>query len=441
MSDLDHEIEPCVDPAVARGLAEVGRTEDLRFSPDGRRIAIAGFARRTVVLVDVEVTGASGAVPTVTIDGLVVAATDLAQPHGLDWLDAETLVVGDRDGGVALIGVPPGGPGVHSAQVSSRPIPGSDRLLGPGSVAVVEGTDGPPEVLVCCNWANEVVRLSLGDESADPVDAEVWLRRGLDLPDGVAVSSDGRWVAVSNHDEQQILVYDRAAAVRPVDRAPAGVLRGTRYPHGLRFTADGGHLLVADAGAPVVHVYGAGDDGWQVAGYPLGAVRVVPDAAFRAGHHRHDEGGPKGIDLDPSGRLLAVTTEHRPLGFVDLAAALRRPPPIDPEELAAYERSTIDRVTATKAARGRAEHDALAAERREHEARALAHRTEGRAEAAEVAAGAAHADAASSRQRAEAAEHRAADAEDHLAAIQATRLWRVADRPRRLYARLRARRP
>ncbi|HEU5151999.1 MAG TPA: hypothetical protein VFU19_15990 [Iamia sp.] len=430
MGALPHQIDPVVPTEVAAALAAVGRTEDLRFSPDGRRLAIAGFAHRTVVLVDLVV----GEGPSVVITGAVVATTDLRQPHGLDWLDPATLVVGDRAGGLALLDAPPAGRGVRALDVATRPVATAPGLLqGPGSVAVA----GRGEVLVAGNWADVVTRhhLAPGDPTT-VVAEEVWLRHGLDLPDGVAVSPDGRWVAVSNHNEQVVLVHDGAEDADPDEHRPAGVLRGARYPHGLRFTGDG-RLLVADAGSPVVLAYRPGPDGWRTAAYPDAAIRVLADETFAAGHRRPDEGGPKGIDVDPSGCVLAVTTEHRTLGFVDLGAALTAPAPPDPAALAAYERDVLARHVAARAEGHRRAHEALAAEVREHDARALAARTEEHLAAVEAAAAAARADAEDARRRAEAAEHRATDAEEHLAAIRATRLWRLADRPRRLYARLR----
>jgi hypothetical protein len=421
-----------VDPLVAEVLAAVGRTEDLRFAPGGRRVAIAGFNVRAVVVLDVEV--AAG--PGVAVTGATVVATDLRQPHGLDWIDASTLVVGDREGGIALLPVPDPVAGVRTVEVVATPVPAAAGLLkGPGSVAVV---GDPPEVLVAGNWSNTITRHRLGP-GPTVVDEDVWLRRSLDLPDGVAASADGRWVAVSNHNQHVVLVYDRAEGVGPDDRRPTAVLRGARYPHGLRFTADGRHLLVADAGAPVVLVFASGPGGWRTAGYPCGAVRVLDDATFATGHRRPDEGGPKGVDIDPSGRVLAFTTEQRALGLVDLRAVLDDPPPVDPVALAGYERLVLAEVDEARSAHHRSAHDALAAEVREHDARALAARTEERVAAVEADTARAHAAADAERRRAEAAERRAAAAEEHLAAIRATRLWRAAAGPRRLYARLRSR--
>ena len=39
---------------VLRALAAVGRTEDVQFSPDGKRLAIAGFAESRILILEVE---------------------------------------------------------------------------------------------------------------------------------------------------------------------------------------------------------------------------------------------------------------------------------------------------------------------------------------------------------------------------------------------------
>ena len=89
------------------------------------------------------------------------------------------------------------------------------------------------------------------------------------------------------------------------------MLRGATYPHGLRFAADDRRLLVADAGAPYVHVFAA-DGSWQGASYPASTIRVMDDETFERARHNPQEGGPKGIDLDPRTKLLIVTSESTP---------------------------------------------------------------------------------------------------------------------------------
>jgi hypothetical protein len=59
-----------------------------------------------------------------------------------------------------------------------------------------------------------------------------------------------RWFAVSNHETHSVLLYQQGPSLT-ADSEPDGILRCVTYPHGLRFSADGYHLFVADAGAPI----------------------------------------------------------------------------------------------------------------------------------------------------------------------------------------------
>jgi hypothetical protein len=179
-------------------------------------------------------------------------------------------------------------------------------------------------VLVCGNWSNVVTRFEL-DASGRLAGGVPALRRWLDLPDGIAASRDGRWLAVSNHNTHSVLVFDRESASDDGD--PVAVLRGVDYPHGLRFTADARLLVVADAGTPYAHVYVAPPDGWTTVGaaYPTATVEVVDGPTFVRGRHNPAEGGPKGIDFDAATRVLVVTCEEQPLAFFDATQLLGRP--------------------------------------------------------------------------------------------------------------------
>jgi hypothetical protein len=46
-------IEVSASPNVKAVLARLGRTEDVTFSPSGRRLAVAGFGHNTVLILDV----------------------------------------------------------------------------------------------------------------------------------------------------------------------------------------------------------------------------------------------------------------------------------------------------------------------------------------------------------------------------------------------------
>jgi DNA-binding beta-propeller fold protein YncE len=302
---------------VRDALAAIGRTEDVRFSPSGRRLAIAGFANGRIAVAEVEISRESSA-PTVAVTAIEnVESPAFQDPHGLDFIDEETIVVGNRGGGVAVVRLTGARAELLATTAPVHDDP-SSLLLSPGSVAV--RSDGERrEVLACNNYAHTVTRHRL-DASGRLVAGEIVARRFLDVPDGLALSADGRWLAVSNHNTHSVLVYDYATLGE--DAEPVGILRGARYPHGIRFADGDRRLVVADAGAPFVHVFAAQDGGWEGVSYPAATMTVMDDETFRRGRYNPQEGGPKGIDVHPGSNVLAATAECLPLAFFDLAPAL-----------------------------------------------------------------------------------------------------------------------
>jgi hypothetical protein len=118
---------------------------------------------------------------------------------------------------------------------------------------------------------------------------------------------------------------------------PDGILRGVRYPHGLRFCSDDRYILVADAGTPYVHVYEKDQFGWAGVRNPFKSVRILTDERFLEGHESTQDGGPKGIDIDRSTSILVTTCKVQPLAFFDLAGILDNISVIGDEEQKALE--------------------------------------------------------------------------------------------------------
>jgi hypothetical protein len=303
--------------AVRAALSTVGRTEDLRFSPDNRLLAIAGYGRRRCLIlrIDVEPTPAG---PRVTIpDFMELTSGSMGDIHGLDFIDDRTFAVANRDGLVAIFALPAGEPAGQSNEIAPiRRIRGGlfCKLKTPGSVAVRKESHGRYSLLVCNNYTHRITRHVvnpwLGHRTSrnHPL-----LRQGLDIPDGIAVSRDGQWIAVSSHGSKDVKMYRMSASLGP-DAEPAGILQNANYPHGLRFTADDRHLLVADAGSPMLHVYERGA-GWEGRRPPARSIAVLDDETFLRGRINDEEGGPKGLDIDRSNSVVAVTCEEH-AGFL-----------------------------------------------------------------------------------------------------------------------------
>lgn len=322
--------------AVASAIRRLGRTEDMRWSPSGRRLALAGYLTNRVLILEA-VTETAAEPSRVELTGyLEIDSPSFNHPHGVAWLDEHTMVVASRYGTVGIFEVPVRWPA--SGRVTLEPVQtiGGDRLdlvKHPGSVSVFPAGLGLLELLVCSGLVNHVSRhlIDLRDAYA-VLSSDSFAGNGVQLPDGVRHAHSGRWVAVSNHDARCVLIFrgDRISG----DAAPDGVLRGIRRPHGLLFSPDDRWILVADADAPFVHVFNSQDGDWNGEREPVSSVQILDDATFERGHFHPGEGGPKGIDLTRDGALLAATCEEDPLVFFDMRPVLGTvavdPDPVEP---------------------------------------------------------------------------------------------------------------
>ena len=250
----------------------------------------------------------------------LLRAPDLARPHGVIWLDDTTLVVANRESELLLIDVT--APSDHRAAVigtrvlvdGTSPVP----VHSPGSVAARWITGDLVEMVVCNNYAHDVTRYIV-DRSDDwkVVDADRLLAASLEIPDGVAISASGEWIAISNHNHNNVHLYRYDEHLGP-DTQPDGVLTGPNYPHGLAFAADDRCLLLADAGLPYVHAYEALDGDWSGRRAPVATTRVMDDDSFNGARYNPQEGGPKGLEITTDD-VVIVTSERQPLGFFPLA--------------------------------------------------------------------------------------------------------------------------
>jgi DNA-binding beta-propeller fold protein YncE len=320
------EIEYTAPQSVTDAVGSLGRTEDVRFSPSNRRLAVASFHRNRIVVFDIDIASSLGATQVALTGGVELSSPALQWPHGLDFIDDDTLIVTSRRSDVALFKLPSGDRDVHSHEVlpiARWPSDGTTLLNAPGSVVVTRVEEDVSEVLICNNSGHTVTRHRLDCDAGRAIrHSEILLQRYLNVPDGVSVSPDRRWIAVSNHTTHNVLLYENSPALN-ADAEPDGILRRVYYPHGLRFSADGRHLFVADAGAPYLHIYAQHPDQWRGVRHPIATVRIMDDAVFGRGRHNPEEGGPKGLDIDACSNVLVVTSECQPLAFFDVPVLLQ----------------------------------------------------------------------------------------------------------------------
>lgn len=309
---------------VREALARIGRTEDIRFSPDNRLLAIAGFIEKKCLFLKVSIEQGPSGVVVRSDDYVEVTSDGIGMVHGFDFIDGQTLAVANRDKKVAIIRLPDFADGARQYQApvlkNVRGYP-PVRIKSPGSLIARPMRGGQVELLVCNNYVDRVTRHVLAPQLGHlNWRNHVLLSEGLNIPDGIAVSGDGRWIAVSSHATRDVKIYDAAAPLGP-KVAPAGILREANYPHGLRFTSDDRHIVVADAASPNVYVYERGES-WVGPRDPARAVAVLDRETFLRGHTNPEEGGPKGLDIDRTGAVLATTCEEDLLSFFTMSSVL-----------------------------------------------------------------------------------------------------------------------
>jgi len=308
-------------------LRDLGRTEDVKFSPNNRRLAVAGFAKNKLVVFDVEIAASASGKKVALTDFMEIRSSSLHAPHGLCFIDDATLIVANRGGEAPILSVPPSGTIDKKFELPALQTIRRDQfhqLKSPGSVSVSRIDQNLYEVLVCNNYVHYVTRhiLEKGEHLVIR-NNEILLKNGLSIPDGVAVSEGRRWIAISNHNTHSVLLYENTPQLNG-QSVPEGILRNVNYPHGVRFTPDDNFLLVADAGAPYVNVYAKDGDSWKGTRDPVTTFRVMDEMTYRRGRFHSSEGGPKGIDIDSEMNVFVTTCEQQTLAFFGLPEVLKK---------------------------------------------------------------------------------------------------------------------
>ncbi|MGL4316512.1 MAG: hypothetical protein ACRCTL_07850 [Pseudomonas sp.] len=336
----------CAPQQVLDVIATMGRTEDLRFSPDRRRFAIAAMQRQKIFIFAVEVQRTATGKLIQLNTAVELSAEELQSPHGLDFIDNDTLAVANRNGDLTLFRLPPHNDAATAELTLLQCFPNQDRTLQrPSSVAIAHLGTQQHELLVCREAGSCISRHVIDVENAYSLTEEqVLLDKWLKSPNGISLSQ--RWLAVSSLNTQSVLLYPHGP--QPCSEAlPQAVLRGAYAPHGIRFSDDERYLLLADAGSPYVHIYCQPDAHWQGVYDPCLSLRVMSDALFQVRNATPPlKGGPKGIDIDWTNGILVTTCQTQPLAFFDLdhaLAAVRRQGPLDTVDgSASAPQSTLD---------------------------------------------------------------------------------------------------
>ena len=306
-------------------LDKIGRTEDLSFSPNNLRLAIASYGFNKIVIFDLDINIDTNIESILVTDCCEIISPELNHPHGIAWLDNQTIIVSNRFGGAVVFELPLINP-LHKVivlpalqNINANDI---DKEQSTDCIDVYPLGSGLHEVLICSNNRNCISHHILDENDRFSLKASsVLLKKDLNIPDGVKFSPDMRWIAVSNHDDHTVFLFDNLLPLN-INSTPCGILRGVNYPHGISFSSDLHTIFIADAGAPFVYGYYSESGNWNGEYMPFTKLKAVSDELFIRDHVNEQEGGIKGISFIHGTDILAITCNARPLVFFDLKLIL-----------------------------------------------------------------------------------------------------------------------
>jgi WD40 repeat protein len=296
------------------------RSEDLRHSPDGHRLAVVTTESK-ILLFALERSADGIRAELLT----AFTSPDLEAPHGIDWVDDDHVVVANRRAGLAFFHLPranrwePETPlsAVARAQPHWLGAPNETRVLNARRIVTGAGSvrKFADHLYVSSNKADTVTRHRLlPGPTCD--EGTLVAQEGISIPDSAVVSPDGVWLAVGDHNNARVLIF-RLGESAPVAQLTDPALS---HPHGLAFDPSGTVLVSADAGGRGLHLFSAPDGNWAVdrtsshattegvAAPVFARVQSETPEAVRS-----LEGGTKGVDFSRDGLCVMTTCRGQTL--------------------------------------------------------------------------------------------------------------------------------
>ena len=96
---LPGQLDFAAPGTVHEALASMGRTEDVRISPDGSRLVFACYSRAQIAVAEVSIERDASRVAVSIPELTLHEAPWLQEPHGIDFVGNELLLVAARRAG------------------------------------------------------------------------------------------------------------------------------------------------------------------------------------------------------------------------------------------------------------------------------------------------------------------------------------------------------
>lgn len=307
---------------IRKRIGKIGRTEDVNISPDNHSFILADFLDDKLHQFSYRLRNGNDHRIEITNYCQITSAA-IKKPHGVCFLDNHRIVVCNRSGGVSIFSLPNIDDEICTLNLEPEKVISGDGLLTakvttPGSVHPLQISENSYRIFICNNHRHTITShdIELNDR-IKVANNGILIENSLRFPDGISISPDGRWIAISNHDYGQVALYENNSSLNK-HTPPSETLDGPVCPHGICFNSDDGKLVVTDAATQYIYIYESENGNWGKVIRSPRAVKLLDDDTFYYGKTGLKDGGVKGIAIDKSNSILITTHRMEVLGFYNL---------------------------------------------------------------------------------------------------------------------------
>lgn len=310
-------------PEIEDKISKIGRTEDIKFSPDNKQFAIAETSSNKIHLFSIEINKDNASFRIIITKYSSITSQNLKYPHGVSFLGNKNLIVCNRNGGVTIFEIP--ADIYNDTEHSLKPIKkinGEGYIFSdvnsPGSIDVVRIDENFYQTYICNNFWNMISYHEIKiDCSVKVKNKGVLIEKGVKIPEGISTSPNKNWIAISNHVDGNVLIYKNSQNLNR-NTQPNAILKGPVCPHGLRFNPNGDKLFVTDASSQYIYYYECIDGNWGESKVTCRPILMIDDATFYMARNAARDGGVKGVDVDNSNAVLLTTHKSEVIGFYNI---------------------------------------------------------------------------------------------------------------------------
>lgn len=287
-------------------LKLIYRTEDVCVSPSKKYIAFTGFETHKILILSINTQ------LNIFDKYLVVTCKGFKKPHGVAWLDDNTLVVANRFLNTIVFSflnedVSDTHKNITVYDILKHQIIKDYKDYKCSCVRACHRSDTTYDIFVCSNTEGYVLQFTYDTSLHSTLNSHVLFDSVLAIPDGIALNKNKSLIAVTDYKHSSTFIFHYS--FNTYESTLIATLKGAKFPHGVVFLNDS-KILTTCGGTPYVYEYSNTKEIWGGEYMFTSKYRCVEEELYNKHHINEMEGGAKGIDVYDN--YIITTCESTP---------------------------------------------------------------------------------------------------------------------------------